>query len=519
MGCNFGTEQCSFNDDPMFNFSKLVTPNDRLISIWKHIPWGTVNAVYVKSFDGKKAAGNRSLSAMESFGLIVLKEFEALPSDEDVVVNVRRTPIMQWFLGKTEYDPNLRYAACDLTRARQRFPLGAMRFITDVANHVVAPDPLPDDLEHYGESVYVAGKQSTDTGNKAAGEESETEGSSENDAVPANMGKIILDATACPQYITFPTDAKLCNNCRVNLERVIDIMNKDGHFWDEKPRTYRRNLRKAWNSYSKKRKKTTDDHRNIISDLLTAIRRDLGYINEAHESNPVEFMLLFGKPSNKKYLQLLETIKTVYEQQNGMFISGQHTCENRIVSLSEPWVRPIVRGKESAPVEFGAKIEVSVIDHVARIEKFSWDAFNEGITLQASVEAYRERYGCYPKTVLADKIFRTRDNIAYCKSHGIHLNGPRLGRPSQDPEKLQAELRLEYEESSERAEIERYFGVCKRRHSLGLVTCRTQETSETQIAMDVFVQNIEVQIRREEQEQRAARKLAKRKEKNARVAS
>ncbi|NUN88190.1 transposase, partial [Coprococcus comes] len=102
-----------------------------------------------------------------------------------------------------------------------------------------------------------------------------------------------------------------------------------------------------------------------------------------------------------------------------------------IVSISQPHVRPIVRGKTRAPVEFGAKVAVSVVDGYAMIEKLHWDNYNEALTLQESVEAYRKRYGVYPEAVLADQIYRNRQNRRYCKEHGIRLSGPPLGRPSK----------------------------------------------------------------------------------------
>ena len=116
----------------------------------------------------------------------------------------------------------------------------------------------------------------------------------------------------------------------------------------------------------------------------------------------------------------LAVIRTLYAQQREMYESGSTRIDDRIVSLSQPWVRPIVRGKQNAPVEFGAKVAMSDIDGFLRIEMLSWDAFNECHTLQDSVETYRKAYGHYPERVLADTIYRTRDNLRYCKKHGLN---------------------------------------------------------------------------------------------------
>ena len=128
----------------------------------------------------------------------------------------------------------------------------------------------------------------------------------------------------------------------------------------------------------------------------------------------------------------LSVIRMMYEQQLAMHREKNHQTEDRIVSLSQPWVRPSVRGKATAPVEFGAKVEMSIVNGYLRIEDLRWDAYNESTTLIKSVEDYREAYGHYPERVLADTIFRTRENQRYCKERGIHMNGPKLRKPYSD---------------------------------------------------------------------------------------
>ncbi|GIM48024.1 hypothetical protein DNHGIG_35730 [Collibacillus ludicampi] len=91
--------------------------------------------------------------------------------------------------------------------------------------------------------------------------------------------------------------------------------------------------------------------------------------------------------SKQQYKQLL-VIHELYRQQREMYTKRSHRIEDRIVSISQPHVRPIMRGKLKANVEFGAKVAISLVDGYALMEKLQWDNFNEGITLQESVEAY-----------------------------------------------------------------------------------------------------------------------------------
>ncbi len=80
-----------------------------------------------------------------------------------------------------------------------------------------------------------------------------------------------------------------------------------------------------------------------------------------------------------------------------MFKSREHRIDDHIVSIHQPHVRPIVRGKSQAKVEFGAKIHVSVIDGISFLDELSSDAFNEGNHMMEYVEKYRRMFGFYPR--------------------------------------------------------------------------------------------------------------------------
>lgn len=69
---------------------------------------------------------------------------------------------------------------------------------------------------------------------------------------------------------------------------------------------------------------------------LSYVRRDLGYLEKYMEE---------GYAPVKKKIPFLLTIKKLYEQQLYMYENKTHTVEHRIVSISQPWLRPIVRGK------------------------------------------------------------------------------------------------------------------------------------------------------------------------------
>ena len=168
-------------------------------------------------------------------------------------------------------------------------------------------------------------------------------------------------------------------------------------------------------------------------------------------------------------------------------INHTHSVPDRIVSVSQPFVRPIVRGKAGKPVEFGAKLDISVVSGWTRLECCSFDAYNEAGNLQEMTERFREREGHYPSRILADKIYRNRENLNYCKEHGIRLSGPALGRPRKDETRDKAQ---DYRDECERVEVERRFSLAKRKCGMGLVTTKLRETAAHVIAMSVLVLNL-----------------------------
>jgi hypothetical protein len=200
---------------------------------------------------------------------------------------------------------------------------------------------------------------------------------------------------------------------------------------------------------------------------------------------------LLGK---RTYRNLL-VIQELYRQQLWMHENRCHSISDRIVSISQPHVRPMVRGKANSPVEFGAKISVSLVNGFSFVDRICWDAYNESGDLQSQIERYRERFGCYPESVHADQIYRTRDNRRYCKKHGIRLSGPPLGRPKMMTESNASELkeqrRIHRQDELDRIAIEGKFGQGKRRFTLSRIMAKLAKTSEAVITMSFIVMNLE----------------------------
>lgn len=194
-------------------------------------------------------------------------------------------------------------------------------------------------------------------------------------------------------------------------------------------------------------------------------------------------------PLRHRDQKIFWVIQQVYMQQLEMYKNGIRSVEDRIVNVYQPHVRPIVRGKEKAKVEFGAKLGVSLQNGFVRINTFSWDSYNESTDLKKQVNDYKEQKGYYPEAVIADTIYGTRENRAFLKSLGIRFVGRALGRPSRE-ELTYHERREQQKERNERNHIEGKFGQGKNGYNLNKIRARQQKTSESWVSCIFFVLNI-----------------------------
>ncbi len=448
-------------EDFILPFSGHLNKNNRWVQLAAIIPWDVVEKKCATLFADN--IGSEAKPARVALGALIIKEKLGC-TDRETVDQIRENPYLQYFIGFKEYQYEPPFDHSLMVYFRKRFNLESMQDINDMICLASQEDESDDD----DAPPSCPNNQASTGKNKKE-----------------NKGKLILDATCAPADIRYPTDIALLNEAREKLEDLIDALHKPLQGILQKPRTYRINARKAYLKIAKQRKPKKKQIRKAIKKQLAYVSRDLKHVKYLMEKSPV---ILTGRQQEQ-----LAVIKELYQQQQYMYDGKTHQVQDRIVSISQPHVRPIVRGKANASTEFGAKVAISVVNGDAFIERLDWDNFNEGGTLKDSVEAYKERYGYYPEAVIADTIYRNRDNLAYCKSNNIRLSGPRLGRPPR--EKDHTQLKLERQDAKIRNTVEGKLGEGKRRYGLGLVMARLKETSETVIALQFLVMNLERRLR------------------------
>lgn len=432
-------------------FERTLNPKNRWVVLAGLIPWDEISGIYLKH-QGISTTGRPPLSPRVVIGSIIIKHLCHF-DDRETVAQISENIYMQYFLGYSSFTNEEPFDASLMTEFRKRL---GMDQVNSINERIVA-------LRASFDSQNEPENEANDDKNQDQGISSDTQ----------NKGRLIMDATACPQDIAYPTDLDLLNDAREKSEQLIDLLyDMDKH--DKKPRTYRQKARKKYLQTAQKKKKSFKTLRKALGSQLGFLKRNLRSINtllDSYEEIPLE-------PRDYNYLLI---INTLYEQQQYMYVNKTHSVEHRIVSIHQPHIRPIVRGKNNADVEFGAKIQVSLIDGISFLDKLSWDAFNEGSFMKDYVEHYRRRFGFYPQEVLADKIYCTRQNRALLKELNIKLIAKPLGRPPAVPIHLSP---------GERNPIEGKFGQAKTAYGLNRIRARLSGTSESWIASIILVLNL-----------------------------
>lgn len=453
------------------------------------MPWDELASIYHKSLNADQGAP--AIDARIVIGALIIKHKMKF-DDRETIGYIRENMYVQYFLGLSSYTMQDVFDRTLFMVLRYR--LGADKFdqmntciigkAFGLSNNQV-DSATPDNIgqgdrlacparlpESYGGQV---GRQSQ--------EESSAQTKVEAPITVQPKGKLKLDATVADQMIKYPTDLDLLNDSRQQSERIMDLL-CDQLEVKKKPRTYRRTARKAYLSIARKKKKTSKELRKAIGKQLNYLKRNLNSIHTLLDQ-------FGGKtfPLGHRDQQIFWVIQHIYEQQRQMHKNNTHQCDDRIVNIYQPYVRPMVRGKAKASVEFGAKLGVSVFNGYARINTLSWDAYHEGQDLKKQVEDYRKLHGYYPAVVITDGSYGTRQNREWLKDQGIRFSGKALGRPSKESLTPYQKARAR-KEHGERNHVEGKFGQAKNGYNLNKIRARRSRTSQSWIACIFFVMNL-----------------------------
>jgi hypothetical protein len=308
-------------------FGGRLSADNRWVKMAQLIPWSEFESEYAQNFPTEKGAPAKSFRM--ALGALIIKE-KLLISDRLTVEQIRENPYLQYFIGQSSYSNELPFDPSLLVHFRQRISPNLINKVKErMVEKIRSISPVKPEK-----------KKDSDAPNESH-----------------NRGKLIIDATCAPADISYPTDLGLLNGARVHTEKIIDILYKQiKEKTTKKPRTYRNLARKDYLAVAKQRRPTRNKRRKAIKKQLQYIKRNLAHIEQWIDSGA----RLEGL--NKKQYKILLVLTEVARQQQWLFDNDKQSSEDRIVSLSQPHIRPIVKGKAGKSVEFGAKISASCFE-------------------------------------------------------------------------------------------------------------------------------------------------------------
>ena len=446
---SFSEDQIEFYDF-IHPFGGQLNESNRWVKMSRLIPWRELEKSYKKKFSKKRGAPAKS--ARMAYGCLIIQE-KCRFVDAELIEQITENPYLQFFIGLKEYQSKPPLDSSTLVDFRKRISL--------------------EDVQAAIELIFKEKEKTKEDSDKKD---------------PPQKGQLIIDASCAPADITYPTDLKLLNHARKLTESIIDQLHAKDPQKKKKPRTYKNRARKEFLKVVKRKRNSAKQFQQARRQQLSFVQRNLRHIEKLSQS--VSLTVL----DRVLYHKLL-VISEVSRQQELMLKQNEKSCEGRIVNIAQAHVRPIVRGKAQSKTEFGAKISLSVQKGYSFLHRVSFENYNECGDLQSQVEHYKKMNGFYPESVHADKIYRTRENLAFCKEKGIRLSGPRLGRPPKDLKLSKAQKKQVRLDEGIRNAVEGKFGQAKRRFGLDKIMAKLAATSCTKIAISILVLNLEKLLR------------------------
>ena len=349
-------------------FDQELDPDNRWVVLAQLIPWDELARIYSRNL--RNSSGRKTVDIRMVIGAMIIKHRLKL-SDRDTVDEIAENIYVQYFCGLPSFQTGRPFDPSLFVDIRKR--MGDEVF--DGFNDIIIE--CTEKLKPKRKRIFSKTDHDQSPPAKGGGsiDKATQQEVSQKDECPTspNKGTLKIDATVADQQILYPTDLGLLNRSREESERLIDILyeKKKGQL-KIKPRTYRRVARYRYLGLARKKKKTKKEIRKAIGQQLRYLKRNLSTIHKL-----LDLFASEAFPFNGRDQKIFWVIQHIYEQQEMMYCTKTHSHPDRIVNIYQPYVRPIVRGKDKAKVEFGSKISISEYEGMSKVDHISWDAFNE----------------------------------------------------------------------------------------------------------------------------------------------
>ena len=294
----------------------------------------------------------------------------------------------------------------------------------------------------------------------------------------------VSDAACYEPYVRYPTGAKLLWECVDWVHKQMMALcayTKNPH-----PRNKFRDIKAAHLSYGRKKRKPYKATRRMRKRLLYLLNKMLGQIGPLTGFWKMGASFGAKPPVKADFFDRLSLVKKVYKQQQLHYDRPGVRIPNRIVSLFKPYLRPIVRGKETKRVEFGKKVHKMMIGGIGFIEYWSYEAFHEGVRTIKTIWKHRKYFGqC--RLFGGDQIYANNKNRKFCSQNGISTCFKRKGRAGKNEQQASLMRSLIAKERS--TVLEGSFGNEKNHYTLDRIRARTEHTENAWIFFGMMCAN------------------------------
>lgn len=421
--------------EELFPFGGKLDENNRWLRICGMIPWEELEKRYASYFSER---GRPALDGRLVIGLLILKHISGL-SDEEVVQELRENPYWQALCGFEHFVTEPVLDDSSLSKLRKRLGLKYVKELEEMTYKVLIDRKII----------------------KAKG--------------------MLVDATVFPESIKYPTDVGLLNDVR---EWLVGKVKGYGKRIGKGYRTYCRKARHMYMKFSKNKRKTMKQIQRAKKQMLQYVHRNLNQFNEI-----VEALVEKGEEVKKAVTERLQVAKEIYRQQVEMYKENKRRIDDRIVSFSRSYVRPIKQGKNGKDVEFGPKAAVTLVDGIMFVDEFNHDNFCEANTniIDKQIDGYEGRFNKKPPSFTGDRLYGTRGNRALLEEREIRVSFKRLGRK---PKNAPPDSKWLKDKQRERNRIEGQIGHGKEHFGLDRIRYKGREGSEMNVRLNVLGMNL-----------------------------
>jgi len=435
-------------------FGGKLDESNRWVKLSGLVPWERLVDLHNSYFDVKRISTVKSGRLI--IGLLIGKIKMGL-SDVEILNYFYENPYFQYFCGYDHFIVRSDKKVIDsslLTRRRKK--LGEKYFL-EFENEI---------LEILKEHKLIKGKE------------------------------LLIDATVTESKISYPSDIRLLNVVREFCIKKISWLKKTLKFDQIDIRNYKRVAKRTYLDYAKKKRKSQKLIRSTTRKMLSFTSRNIRQlemvINQSVDRllNPKNFKISFDFIDGlgiireiKNIQKQLITAKEILKQQSHKYRDKTNIIANRIVSFEQPFIRPIVRGKEGKKnVEFGAKSHIASSEGYAFSNKIEHRAFSEKLLLEDSLNQHQTRFNRMPKKCLLDDAYSSIANKKLLKQHNIKHSLKNQGITNKKGQQKKKQLR------KERSKIEGVIGNLKKDYSLEKITLKGENGAniQTSLAMGTF---------------------------------